>query len=178
MTTYFQAPFHPSDLDAVAVPVSFKGGYTLTWLNEADADRLGKRRLHLGSHGYPSLVVDHQDSPVHRWVLDCERGDGKIIDHVNGDKLDNRRANLRIGDAQLNAGNRRALSSTGFRGVGRTPQGRFIARAKLNGDQFYLGTYDTAEEAAEVSHLWRLDHLPGYRDDARLRFTDAATLAA
>jgi len=38
----------------------------------------------------------------------------------------------------------------------------WAARAKYKGRLYNLGTYDTPEEAAQVSHEWRLINLPGY----------------
>jgi len=42
---------------------------------------------------------------MHRLIMGLERKDGKIIDHINGDGLDNRKANLRIATNQQNVGN-------------------------------------------------------------------------
>lgn len=50
---------------------------------------------------------------------------------------------------------------SGFRGV-YPMKGKWQAKGKQGGRIYHLGTYDTPEEAAQVSHLWRLDHLPGY----------------
>lgn len=140
------------------------------WLCEEGAERLGKRRLHLGSHGYASLAIDGQDTPVHRYLLGLKRGDGLLGDHINGDRLDNRLSNLRIATHQSNAGNRRALSSSGYRGVVRSGN-RWVAQGKVNQRTHYLGTYDTAEEAAQVSHEWRTRNLPGYEGTGRNRYS-------
>jgi hypothetical protein len=56
---------------------------------------------------------------MHRLVLGLEPGDGKIGDHINGDRLDNRRSNLRVVSAAGNAQNTlgKAASRSAFRGV-------------------------------------------------------------
>lgn len=175
--TYFQVPIPPTDWDAVAVPASTRNGPVLVWLCEEGAERLGRRRLHIGSHGYAALAVDGQATPVHRWLLDLQRGDGMLGDHINGDVLDNRLINLRVASHQSNAGNRKALSSSGYRGVARSGN-RWIAQGKVNQRTTYLGTYDTPEQAAQVSHLWRLENLPGYEGSGRNRYSNVPLMLA
>lgn len=58
---------------------------------------------------------------LHRFILAAKPG--QIVDHENGDGLDNRRRNLRFTDKSGNAANRRGLDSnnrTGYRGVSRS----------------------------------------------------------
>lgn len=76
------------------------------------------------------------------------------VDHINGDRLDNRRANLRAATHTENVRNRRyQLGEAGLRGVsvwrGSTCV-RFIAQIKADGVYAYLGRFATAEEAARV----------------------------
>lgn len=75
-------------------------------------------------------------------------GDGKHVDHINGDKLDNRRRNLRIVTHKQNMFNRRfkRVAKSGYRGVAQTPRGRW--KACIGRKLAYIGTYDTKEEAA------------------------------
>jgi hypothetical protein len=74
------------------------------------------------------------------------------VDHVNGNGLDNRRANLRPATHQQNMRNKRtqARSEAGYKGVFSDGNGRWRARIFCNGQRFNLGSYDTPEEAALI----------------------------
>jgi hypothetical protein len=75
----------------------------------------------------------------------------KAVDHKDGDGLNNQRANLRDGSNgknQYNRDARRTTSAYGVKGVNRQITGRFGARIGINGKAKWLGTFDTAEEAA------------------------------
>lgn len=75
------------------------------------------------------------------------------VDHVNRNKLDNRRANLRMSDRSLNSANRemQCNNSTGYRGVypSRNKR-RWRVAIGFYGENIHLGVYDTPEEAARV----------------------------
>lgn len=72
-----------------------------------------------------------------------------VIDHINGDKGDNRICNLRDVTHQVNNENRRNKShhnKTGFMGVIVT-NGKFRARILVNRKNIHIGMFDTPEEA-------------------------------
>lgn len=79
-------------------------------------------------------------------------GEDQTVDHINGNTLDNRRGNLRLADAAENSRNTglRSDNSTGFKGVGRLPSGRY--RAYIGADKRFiaLGVFNTPEEAARA----------------------------
>ena len=73
------------------------------------------------------------------------------VDHINGNRLDNRYSNLRMVDFGTNMKNKGLYSnsSTGVIGVCRYGD-RFRARINVNGKRISLGLFDTIEEAAKV----------------------------
>ena len=71
------------------------------------------------------------------------------VDHINGDKLDNRRCNLRMVTNRQNQMNRkpRRCSRTGLKGV-TYASGKYLARIVADNVRIRIGLYATAEEAA------------------------------
>jgi hypothetical protein len=76
----------------------------------------------------------------------------ELVDHRNGDGLDNQRANLRPATHDQNMGNKRRYSNntSGFKGVIRHQNRCWRARIGIDGKKVSLGLYATAEEAARA----------------------------
>jgi hypothetical protein len=73
----------------------------------------------------------------------------RIVDHANGNGLDNARANLRPATHQQNAANSRVKGR--FKGVFPGRRGkRFRAQIRVSGKSIHLGTFDTEEQAFEA----------------------------
>jgi len=74
-----------------------------------------------------------------------------VVDHINGDTLDNRKSNLRIVSVQGNSLNRKLNqnNSFGWLGVSKTDFG-YVAQIKIDGKMIGLGTFKTPEEAGQV----------------------------
>lgn len=87
---------------------------------------------------------------LHRWVMNAERG--TIVDHINGNKLDNRKANLRFVTHAQNSRNSkpRKNSSSRFKGVCNNAYGKWQVGIKVNGKSKYLGQFTNEEEAARA----------------------------
>lgn len=101
---------------------------------------------------------------MHREIAGAQAGD--VVDHINGDMLDNRRANLRIGDKCLNSINRRAQSNntSGHRGVDfdRKRQ-KWCARIKTDGKQRYLGRFASLDDALAARKSAEIEYLSRFR---------------
>jgi hypothetical protein len=84
---------------------------------------------------------------LHRVVMDAKSGDS--VDHINGDRLDNRRSNLRIATPSQNSMNKKySWGKTGYVGAYETKWGAFKATARVYGEFRYFGVFPTAKEAA------------------------------
>src|SRR5205823_2166668 len=99
---------------------------------------------------------------MHRLIMGLEPGDPREVDHINGDGLDNRRANLRIVTRAQQAQNRLKIrGASRFRGVFRTTDGLpWRAEVRLKGRNYYLGRFSSEQEAARVAATWRREHMP------------------
>lgn len=86
---------------------------------------------------------------MHRVIMGAPQG--KEIDHMNGNGLDNRKSNLRICSTAENQHNGRKWQQTSsrYKGVSRW-KNKWRARLKSAGKEIYLGTFDTEEEAAKA----------------------------
>jgi hypothetical protein len=137
-----------------------------------DRARLTEFRWHLRPDGYVATTLGRFGHPkgylLHRVVLGLIGGDTRMADHVNGDKLDNRRGNLRVATPSENGQNRHAIEGASrFRGVTKHALAdRWSARATLNGQNHYLGLFKSEEEAAIAAAAFRRKHMP-YSADAR-----------
>ena len=105
---------------------------------------------------------------MHREVLDLEYGDPLQGDHINRDRLDNRRSNLRrvtVAEQRQNSTPRGGASR--HRGVGfrKDKKARpWIAYGTLNRKRQHLGFFATEEEAAAAALAWRRENLPAAVD--------------
>ena len=77
-------------------------------------------------------------------------------DHINHDKDDNRRENLRIVSHALNARNRAAKSNnqTGYTNIFKEGK-KYVIQARINGKTTRLGRFDTIPEALQAkADIW------------------------
>lgn len=103
------------------------------------------------TRGYISTALsDGSSLRLHRLIMGLEKDDKRVVDHKNHDTHENRKWNLRIATGAENQRNIKMnkLNTSGIIGVSRKKNGRWYARITFNGKKYYLGTYDTKEEAA------------------------------
>lgn len=159
---------HPPGV--IAIPLrNRKGeivGHALISIEDA---ALAQQRWHLSKFGY--VRRSHKRNGrvrkqiLHRVVLGLSHGDPREGDHINGNRLDNRRENLRVvtrAEQGQNVPPHRD-SSTGVRGVRFRQEGRWSgwqAVATISGKRHYLGIFRSCEEADAVVRAFRAEHMP------------------
>ncbi len=151
------------DGDRALIPLANARGVAQVDTEDAPLVLAHKWRLH--SQGYASAGAG---CLMHRFL--CE---GRYVDHVNGDKLDNRRANLRPvtkGQNAMNAKKPRDGVTSRFKGVSRFRSGKWIASIMFNGERRHLG-YFFDEEAAAKAYDAAARELCG--EFARLNFPES-----
>lgn len=141
-------------------------GYTAI-VDETDVDIVSDLTLYRGTNGYVyySTWEDGRSIPRTLHSLLISPPSGTHIDHINGDKLDNRRENLRVVTPQLNQVNRKSLNrnnSTGVRGVvyapHLSPKKPWRAQITANRKNYHLGLFSTKQEAAEARRKAEIVH--------------------
>lgn len=123
-------------------------------IDDEDYDRVSARTWYRDSVGYAQSESNGERWRLHRFLLELPIGDPREVDHANGNKLDNRRANLRITDRAGNCQNLH-LDRELPRGVYLAPSGRFYAQVKHRGQKHCLGHFDTPEEAGRAADAKR-----------------------
>ena len=125
--------------------------HALAIVSASDYDRISAFMWRSHPRGYAQCDLPGGGGTVtmHRMVMAAPTG--SEVDHINGDKLDNRRENLRFVTRSQQIANCRSHegSTSRFKGVSR-PKGRrkWIAQISCKGRYHYLGWFDTEEGAA------------------------------
>lgn len=123
----------------------------------------------VAGHNWSATAEDYVVSglgKLSRIILDTRTE--QIADHRNGNRLDNRRSNLRIVTSAQNCQNRRKTpsKSSRFKGVSyRKDRGTWLAAIRTDGRLIKLGTFATEIDAAKA-----------YDEAARQHFGEFAVL--
>lgn len=119
-------------------------------VDDEDFDAWGGVKWSASSHSggrraYAYRVVSGKTIYLHRLIAGVA---GLHVDHINGDPLDNRRANLRAVSNALNAQNRhhKPLGRSGHSNIIAHPQG-FVVRFRRFGKVHYGGFFKSLEKA-------------------------------
>ena len=115
---------------------------------DEDALELVKRYTwYFNQNGY---ARSSEGEYFHRLVMDVP--DGYIVDHINGDRLDNRKCNLRICKPADNSHNMKMFStnSSGHTGVYKTRNGKYEAVIVSNYNPIRLGVFGDYESACDA----------------------------
>ena len=138
-------------------------------IDPADRLRLSGHRWYI-DRGYAKRQMTFEERAfygkrgfvyLHRAIMDAPNG--MAVDHISGDRLDNRRANLRVvtsGENNQNRTRQRSDNKSGHRGVSwSNKEQKWIAQARV-GDNYLRKGFETPEEAAAYASAWRQRFMP------------------
>jgi len=157
-------PTPPTPPDGPFREIELVGG-AMALVDPADVGLVSSRRWYL-SQGY---AVSGAGVRMHRLILGI--ADGVEVDHITGDRLDNRRANLREATRKQNRWNSASPGgSSRFKGVSHDPWRRaWLAQIYVSGRRIYLGHFGDEELAARIYDAAARDH---FGEFARLNLPD------
>jgi len=154
--------YHGSTL---ALPDSLKQAFVVCEHCESGLRhiRLNKSAGTKTNRGYWQLWHKGKLYRAHRvvWFLVTGEDPGdKVVDHVNGDGLDNRFENLRLCSNAENCRNskKRSNNRQKYKGVSKQTNGGYTARIMVDGKQMVLGTFRTQEAAGEAYNQAAIKH--------------------
>lgn len=125
-------------------------------IDEEDREKInalsdGNHNWYLSTNNY-AVIIQGEGRTVylHRYIMEAPKG--SIVDHINGNTLDNRRSNLRIVDRKTNNRNCHAnRSKSGHRGVYWSDQSKkWNAQIGVNRKSTSLGHYDSIKDALKA----------------------------
>ena len=120
-------------------------------VDECDVPELSKYKWFgsgCGHRKYAATYINKRSTRMHRLIM--KTPDGLVVDHINGDTLDNRRCNLRNCTTAQNVQNS-VRRKPGLKGAYYrpkvNPKNPWITQIRIRGKCYYLGCYPTAELA-------------------------------
>jgi hypothetical protein len=155
------------------IPLLRRDGSAIAYAAVDDADvalvSAHTWRIHK-SHGikYAVFKKHGRRTFMHRVILDMP-GPQYECDHIDGDGLNNTRANLRVVSHAQNMQNRKshAGSTSRYRGVyWSTNHQRWAAQVTIHGVRHRLGYFILEEEAARAASTFRANYMP-FANEAR-----------
>lgn len=101
------------------------------------------------STGYFQSNINGKSIYMHRFILGLNHGSKMCVDHINRDKSDNRKLNLRLCSKQQNGINKISPNQAigKYRGVTKVKR-KYSASITFNYKRYHLGYFDTPEKAA------------------------------
>jgi hypothetical protein len=128
-------------------------------VDDADFEELNCHKWQFNPLGYAHRIVSLTKNKhktclgfyMHREIFFLQKGE--TIDHINGNKLDNRKENLRICTFQENSWNRKIPrnNKSGYKGVyWRKKENRWVAAIKKDNKVYYLGFFKEKISAAKA----------------------------
>lgn len=125
-------------------------------VSEEDYEWVSQYKWYVTKNGYATTFQDGKIQTLHRLI--CNTPKGMVTDHINNNRLDNRRENLRIVTHKQNSHNSQKPSpektSSRYKGVQYfKAEGVWIANIMVDGKSVRIGSFQTEELAAKAYNI-------------------------
>lgn len=102
--------------------------------------------------GYAMTTIGRQNILMHRLIMNLSKKDKIVVDHIDGDGLNNQKSNLRIVSLSENSSNRnfQKNNTSGYIGISwDKSRSKWMAQVISKGKVIFGKRFDTKEEAIE-----------------------------
>jgi len=124
-----------------------KGRFAL--IDSKFAKKVEKNCWSVNNMGYAQACINYKTVLLHRMVL--KTPSNMDTDHINGNILDCRLANLRVCTTQQNLRNRSTTNNRKYKGTNYVKKiNKWAARIMIDRKMIYLGCYKTEKKAAQA----------------------------
>ena len=111
-------------------------------IDKEDLMKIYPARIYIDNHGYAKC---RRKDKLHKLICNCP--DGYQVDHINQNKLDNRKSNLRVVTCSENNMNKKPRSNTKELGISKL---KCSGKYQVKIDRIYRGKVDCLDEAIKI----------------------------
>jgi hypothetical protein len=147
-------PIIRNDHGIAIIPVKDKNNNEIKYalVDDSDYYKVISKKWKLDENGY--AISHDRENRMHRFIMGCISHDGKKVDHINHNRLDNRKSiNLRYATHSFNARNTTNHEGTSSQYVGVSwckQNKRWRAGISINKKAIYIGFFDSEKAAHEA----------------------------
>lgn len=129
-------------------------------IDKEDLNLIKNYTWHMTPTGYVYTTIQKTEGKrgslyLHRLIINAK--EGEFVDHIDRNKANNRKSNLRIVDVVINGANKvkyKELATSKYKGVRFIKGEGWCARITVNGKEIGLGTYTNEEAAANAYNYY------------------------
>jgi len=126
------------------------GDGLFTVIDTSDYDKVSKYTWSANKNNYATTTIDGSTTLLHRLLI--KPPVNMVVDHIDGDRLDNRKTNLRVCTQSENLRNQLKHCRSGtskYKGVTyNREKGKWLARIRVRNIKYGLGSYYNELDAA------------------------------